>query len=174
MKILIAYTSAHGTTKSCAELLAKELGSKGEITLVDMNSDKAPLPDGFDAVLIGSSIRFAKISKKVKAYIKEHNDALAKTNCGVFLCCGIPDEFESYAKEQMPKGFEPNLEVAHFGGELKPKNVKGVFDKLLVNAMRKEITEHDFEDGTYKGVLPEILPENIKNFALKVIEALYG
>ena len=174
MKILIAYTSAHGTTRSCAELLRSELGSRGEITFVDMNKEKAPSPDGYDAVILGSSIRFAKISKKLKAYIKENKSALSKINSGVFLCCGIPDEFESYAKEQMPKDLELKLGVAHFGGELKPKNVKGIFDKILVNSMRKEITEHDFEDGTFKGVLPEILPENIKNFALKVIETLYG
>lgn len=174
MKILIAYTSAHGTTKKCAELLASELCSKGEITLVDMNKDSAPSPVGYDAVILGSSIRFAKISKKLKAYIKEHKDALNKTDSGVFLCCGIPDEFEDYAKEQMPKDLSLSLGVAHFGGVLKPKNVKGIFDKLLVNAMRKEITEHDFEDGTFNGVLPEILPESIKNFSLRVIEALYG
>ena len=174
MKILIAYTSAHGTTRACAELLSKELESKGEITLVDMNTQKAPSPDGFDAVVLGGSIRFAKISKKLKAYIKEHKAELEKGNCGVFLCCGVPDEFESYAKEQLPKGIELGLGVAHFGGELKPKNVKGIFDKLVVRAMRKEITEHDFEDATYKEVLPEILPENIKNFAVKVIDAIYN
>ena len=93
--------------------------------------------------------------------------------CGAFVCCGIPDEFEDYAREQLPKEFLPSIGVAHFGGELKPKNVKGFFDKMIVRSMRKEITEHDFEDGTYKGVLPEILPENIKNFTLRVISALY-
>ncbi len=174
MKILIAYTSVNGTTAGCAEMLAQALRTKGEITLVDMNKENIPAPDDYDAVLLGSSIRFAKMSKAVKGYIKKHLDTLNQKRCGVFLCCGIPDEFEAYAKEQMPKGFLPTLGVAHFGGELKPKKVKGFFDRLLVNAMRKEITEHDFEDGTFKGVLPEILPENIKNFALSVVSALYG
>ena len=86
----------------------------------------------------------------------------------------FPDKEKSLSSEQLPKGIELGLGVAHFGGELKPKNVKGIFDKLVVRAMRKEITEHDFEDATFKGVLPEILPENIKNFAIKVIDALYN
>lgn len=174
MKILIAYTSMHGTTAKCAEMLAEALGKKGEITLVDMNRQAAPSPSEFDAVLLGSSIRFAKISKKLKSYIVENSKLLEEKVSGLFLCCGIPDEFDSYAKEQMPKGYEPKLETVYFGGELKPKQVKGIFDKLIVNAMRKEITQHDFEDGTYNGVLPEILPENIKNYALAVTNALYG
>ena len=65
------------------------------------------------------------------------------------------------------------VDTVYFGGELKPKAVKGI-EKIFVSAMRKEITQHDFEDGLYKGVLPEILPENIKNFAVKVTEALYN
>ena len=173
MKILIAYTSAHGTTAKCAEMLSGYLESKGDITLVDMNKENVPQPDGYDAVLLGSSVRFAKISKKVKNYIKDNAEVLSKKQCGLFICCGIPDEFESYSEEQMPKGFCASLGSVYFGGELKPKTVKGI-DKLFVSAMRKEITEHDFEDGLYKGVLPEILPENIKNFAVKVTEALYN
>ena len=173
MKILIAYTSSHGTTAKCAEMLSKYLESKGEITLVDMNKDTAPMPDEYDAVLLGSSVRFAKISKKLKRYIKDNSQTLNGKHCGVFMCCGIPEEFESYAKEQLPKGFAPSLNTVYFGGELKPKAVKGI-DKIFVSAMRKEITQHDFEDGLYKGVLPEILPENIKNFAVKVTEALYN
>ena len=174
MKILIAYTSVHGTTAACAEMLARSLESKGEITLVDMNKQAVNKPDEYDVVLLGSSIRFAKISRKLRSYITENADVLNKKISGMFLCCGIPDEFEAYAKEQLPKGYAPSLPVGHFGGELKPKKVKGIFDKLLVNAMRKEITEHDFEDGNFKGVLPEILPENIKNFALLVVRAMYG
>lgn len=173
MKILIAYTSVHGTTARCAEMLAEALVGKGDITVVDMSKEAIPSPDGFDAVLLGSSVRFAKISKKLKGYIKAHMEVLNEKKCGIFLCCGIPDEFEAYAKEQMPRGFSAKLGISHFGGELKPKQVKGI-DKLFVSAMRKEITEHDFEDGTFKGVLPEILPENIKNFAGLVIQSLYN
>ena len=83
------------------------------------------------------------------------------------------EAFDAYAKEQMPKGFEPSLGVVYFGGELKPKETKGIIDKLIIGAMRKEITEHDFEDGNFDGSLPEILPENISNFADKVNEVLY-
>ena len=172
MKILIAYASVHGTTANCSRMLAEALATKGDVTMVDINKEPIPEPNGFDAVLLGSSIRFAKISKKLKRYIKEHIDTLNEKKCGVFLCCGIPDEFEAYAKEQTPKGFLAKLGTVYFGGELKPKQVKGI-DKLLVSAMRKEITEHDFEDGNFKGVLPEILPENIKNFAECVTKALY-
>lgn len=171
MKILIAYTSANGTTAKCAELLSDELSRKNEVTLVDMNKETAPSPTGFDAVLLGSSIRFSRISKKLRAYIKGNMDKLNATKSGMFICCGIPDEFESYVKEQMPKGYKASLGAVYFGGELKPKKLKG-FDKLIVRSMRNEITEHDFEDGNYDGVLPDILPENIQNFAECIVRAL--
>lgn len=171
MKILIAYTSANGTTAKCAELLCEELRRKNDVTLVDINKETAPDPTGFDAVLLGSSIRFARISKKLKAYIKANMDKLNAMKSGMFICCGIPDEFESYVKEQTPKGYRASLGAVYFGGELKPKKLKGV-DKLIVRAMRNEITGHDFEDGNYDGVLPDILPENIDNFAERVVREL--
>ena len=171
MKILIAYSSANGTTAKCADMLAEKLKAKNEVSLVNVK-DVIPAPEGFDAVILGSSVRMSKISKKIKEYICQNIEALNKTLCGVFICCGLPEEFESYAKEQLPKGFEPSLRTAYFGGELKPKCAKG-FDKFILKAMRRAITQHDFEDGNFEGVLPEILPESISNFADIVNMKLY-
>ena len=64
MKILIAYSSANGTTAKCADMLAEKLKAKNEVSLVNVK-DVIPAPEGFDAVILGSSVRMSKISSLV-------------------------------------------------------------------------------------------------------------
>ncbi|MBQ8141005.1 MAG: flavodoxin [Clostridia bacterium] len=168
MKILIAYTSKHGTTKRCAEMLSDKLRGACEVTVLDMNAGEAGAPSEYDMVVLGSSVRMGRISKKIKKYIKANIDSLKSMPCAVFLCCGFPDEFDEYIRTELPKGFVPSFDVYCFGGELKPEKVKGV-ERLLVKMIRNSITEHDFEDGNYKGMLPEILPEHISILADKIL-----
>lgn len=172
MRILIAYTSKSGTSEKCAQMLSEGLRMPESITLVDANKESIPDPCGFDAVILGSSVRWARISKPIKAYIKEHKAALNEMLCGVFLCCGIPDEFDDYVKEQLPRDFYASLGVSYFGGELNPGALSGL-DKLIVKAMRREIVEHDFEDGLFSDSLPSLQPEHILSFAERTRHELY-
>ncbi len=164
MKVLIAYTSKTGTTAMCAEMLADILKAKNEVTLCDMNKETADLPEKFDAVVLGSSVRMARISKNVKMYIKDNIETLNKMPCAFFLCCGLPDDFEDYIDMQLPKKFVPSHGTYCFGGELKPDKAKGL-DRFIIGLMRRSIREHDFEDGFYDRMLPEILPDNIEFLA---------
>lgn len=172
MKILIAYATKSGTTEKCAEMLADALRMPQNITLVDANAQDIPSPSEFDAVVLGSSVIRSKISRKIKAYIKEHGEELSAMLFGVFLCCGIPSEFDDYAKEQLPRDLYVSLGVSYFGGELDPKKHKGL-DKLIVKSMRREIVEHDFEDGLYKDSLPSLQPEQISAYAERMRKELY-
>ena len=172
MRILIAYASNSGTTEKCAKLLAEALRMPQSITLVDANKEDIPAPDGFDAVVLGSFVRWARISKKIKTYIAAHKDKLSEMNFGVFICCGISDEFDDYVREQLPRALEVSLGVSYFGGELIPANHSG-FDKFIVKTMRREIVEHDFEDGHFKDSLPSLQPEQICAYAEQMRARLY-
>ena len=167
MKILIAYTSKHGTTAECASLLSQKLGGN-EIDLIDMKKNTMPSVEAYDVVILGSSVRMGRVSGQIKKYIKNNMEGLAQKQCAVFLCCGFPDEFEEYVELQFPKNFAPSLGYHCFGGELKPERVRGI-EKLIVKAIRKSITEHDFEDANYEGALPEIIPEHINLLADKIM-----
>ena len=167
MKILIAYTSKNGTTAKCAKMLAEKLDVSHEVKLTDMNKEDTVSPEGFDVVVLGSSVRMGAVSKKVKKYIKTNIDTLNAKQCAVFLCCGIPDEFEDYLS-QIPKYLIPSLGIHCFGGELKPREVRG-FDKIIIKIMRNSITRHDFEDSNYTGMLPEIIPEHINLLADRIM-----
>lgn len=168
MKVLIAYSSKQGTTARCAEMLREKLGY-AEVEIVDINKNIPKSPDNYDVVVLGSSVRFGGVSRKLKKYIKEHKEALNAMPSAVFLCCGYPDQFDDYVKDQFKKDFKPTYDFHCFGGELKPKQTKG-FDRLIVSAARRSILEHDFEDSSYEGSLPEILPESISILADTILK----
>ena len=164
MKILIAYASKNGVAKKCAEMLKSDLPKTAEADVIDLNVS-APALDGYDAVVLGGSIRMAKFGKKLRVFMKRNKKALSALPCAVFICCGLPHRYEEYAEIALPRKFTPSLGVHHFGGELKPEKVKG-FDKLVVRSLRASITQADFENSNNADLsLPEIIPENIKLLA---------
>ena len=168
MRILVAYTSRNGTTARCAKMLAEKLGVRCDVELCDMGAEKADSPENYDAVVLGSSVRMGRMSKQIKGYLKDHRSTLEKMPCAIFMCCGLPDDFDDYIDINLPRDFEPSYGIHCFGGELKPKNAKG-FDRFVVYVMRKSIREHDFEDGNYDGSLPEIIPESIEALANRIL-----
>jgi menaquinone-dependent protoporphyrinogen oxidase len=113
LKVLIAYSSKHGFTKRCAELLAEKLqGSK--VMSLD-GSDKIDL-ESFDAVILGSSVYVGSVRKPVAKFCQENLGVLKTKRLGFFVCCG----FEDKANEQMKSGIPQELlliakATGHFG-----------------------------------------------------------
>ena len=68
MNILIIYSTYVGVTRRCAEMLTLQLEEHHCITVVNARTDIIPSPDGFDAVVLGSSIRMENMSRKIKKY----------------------------------------------------------------------------------------------------------
>lgn len=166
MKILIVYATRGGASRFCAELLRDKLQNRHEVTCVEIG--QAPTPDGFDVAVVGGSIRFEKLDKRLKAYIKAHRQALEQMPSAFFLCCGFPIEWEDYADAQLPSGMQFSLGRHCFGGELKPEKLRG-FDKLAVKLMRGHIRSRDFEEGDKNDhPLPELIPEHVTLLAEKI------
>ena len=160
MKILIAYASKNGVAKKCAKMLANFLPSTAEVDVVDLTI-KTPNLDGYDAVVVGGSVRGAKFNKKIRVFFKNNKAKLSIMPFAVYICCGFSHRYEEYKDILIPRGLYVSLGVHHFGGELKPDKLHG-FDKLVVRSMRKSINEADFEDDDALDLsLPEIIPENI-------------
>ena len=167
MKLLIAYTSKNGVAKRCAEMLANEMPKSVECDVVDLLL-ATPALEGYDAVVLGGSIRMGNFHKKLRAFLKNNKNELSKLPCAVYICCGLPHRYDEYAEIVLPRGFYPSLEVHHFGGELKPEKVRG-FDKLVIRSVRSSIVNADFENANNLDLsLPEIIPENIKLVADRI------
>lgn len=163
MKILIVYATKSGSSRFCAELLRDKLGHRYEVTCSDIAD--APAPDAFDVAVVGGSIRFEKLDKRLKAYVKANRARLESMPAAFFLCCGFPVEWEDYADAQLPNGMKFSLGRHCFGGELKPEKWRGL-DKFLVKRMRGHIRSRDFEEGDKNDhPLPELIPEHVSLLA---------
>ena len=168
MKILIVYATHGGVAERCAKMLGEALEEQNEITYIDARREEIPSPEDFDAVVIGSSVRFENIDKGIKKYVKNNLEALNRTPCAIYLCCGLTRLFDEYAETLFPRRFVPSLGFHLFGGELKPDKISGI-DKLVVMVMRGSIKSQDFEESDKDHHdLPEIIPENISLLAKEI------
>ena len=167
MKVLVIYSTRGGVSKECAEMLTERIRSSFDVQIYNIE-EEPPAPDEFDVVVIGGSVRMAKINKNLKKYLKNHSTELNSKHTAIFLCCGFTESFDDYVSSQIPKQIIPSLGIHCFGGELKPQKLKGM-DKLIVKLIRSEIRGADFEaHEDTRPPLPEIIPENIHRLADKI------
>jgi menaquinone-dependent protoporphyrinogen IX oxidase len=75
-RVLVTYASSDdGRTRAIAQILADDLKRDGLIVEVS-DARLAPPPEDYDAVVIGSAIRFGRAARPAVRYIEEHREAL--------------------------------------------------------------------------------------------------
>ena len=166
MKILIAYSSRTGTAKICASLLGSHLNTHS-VTYADL-SEASPDPTEFDAIIIGTSIRYAKAGKPFLRYIENLGNELSDKIFGFYICAANSeeDEIEYYAKKNIPEQYRSQAFcISYFGGELNKGRAKG-FDKILIRLMRSSFSEiSDDADTETRRALPTIAEPVIAQYA---------
>ena len=166
MNILIVYASRWGAARYCAELLRDKLNKRHSVTCVDVAL--APDPREFDVAVVGGSIRYERLDKRLRQYIKAHRETLEQMPAAFFLCCAFAVEWEDYADAQLPHRMQFSLGRHCFGGELKPEKARGI-DRFLIKRMRGHIRSRDFEEGDKNEYpLPELFPEHVSLLAEKI------
>lgn len=167
MKIAIIYATVGGTTRECAELLAREL-EHHEVTLMEMGGDGIEYSE-YDALVIGFPIRMGKAMRVARKYMKQNAEKLVDQKVAYFMTCGFIDCFDEYAQKVIPESLRASaIDVACLGGSLEVSRFKG-FDKLVVRSVRDEILGGG-ENGEERDdmTLPTILEENIAQLADKL------
>lgn len=77
-RVLVVYMSRHAQTKVIAVALAGHLSRDGlTAELADADARAVPPPADYEAVVIGSAVRFGRHARSVTEYIGRHGDALA-------------------------------------------------------------------------------------------------
>lgn len=117
MRSLIVYCSAYGTTREAAQLLRNQL--KGEVELVNLEYvTNMHITDGFDTVIIGSSIQLGQIHKKIKLFVNENINSLIQKHIGIFLCCLKEEIAETHLNSNFPKEIRERAKTAIIGGKI--------------------------------------------------------
>lgn len=167
MKVLIVYASRNGASAEACEMLKDRISVFAEVDLRDIAS-APPSPEGYDAAVVGGSIRMNKLNKKLKRYIADNARALSKIPSAAFICCGNTKDFDDYVVTEIPKSIDFSLGVHCFGGQLKPDKVKGL-DKVLVYLMRQSILTQDPDKSDVdRRELPELFPDTIYALAERI------
>lgn len=134
MKTLILYTTKHGTTTKCAELLAKKF--PGQVDVMKL-SDNHPELTGYDTVILGGSIYAGKIQKDMKAFCSSYIDTLKRKRLGLFICCMSAAQADDELKASFPAELVAHATAtARLGGGFKFKEI-GFFEKMSITAFLK-------------------------------------
>ena len=167
-KILIVYATKTGSTATAAKLLCDGLTGR-EVTLCT-TEEAASDPANYDIIVIGSCIRYGKMYRPVRDYLKKWEDVLATKQTGYFLLCGYPDSAEEYYEKNLTEAQSARaFALACFGGEMVPAHAKSLWDKLVLKIERDNILGggHNGEQRE-DAVLPTISEINIAQFAGKL------
>ena len=138
MKTLILYATKHGAAREAAERIAKLMeGSR----IHDLKQKDIPPLEGFDCVIIGSSLYAGMIRKEAKSFISQNAGSLQGKRLGLFLC-GIEGSGEKkYFDDNFPPDILKAAKAKNFlGGIFDPKKA-GMMDRLIIKAAAK-ITEY--------------------------------
>ena len=158
--ILIAYATTDGQTGKIAQHLAEQLEKLGNKVALHRltKSDQGPPPEGYDAVLVGSSVRFDKYASELTHYIDEHHKALDKiATVGFFSVSGVAasslpeirSKGETYmANFETAHHWQPRLQVS-FAGAIKYRQynpvLRWVMKRISKKSGRDTDTSRDWE-----------------------------
>jgi menaquinone-dependent protoporphyrinogen oxidase len=127
MKLLIIYGTTEGQTRKIARFMKAVLLDAGhKVTIADA-SDEPPVPDDYDAILIGGSIHIHRYQSAVTHYIIRNATALNKMPGAFFsVCLAVASDLEEEHREAQKiadsfleqTGWEP-LMTTQIAGALK-------------------------------------------------------
>jgi menaquinone-dependent protoporphyrinogen oxidase len=83
VSILITYATRFGSTEEVAEAIASTLREQGLKITIQPMAEVTSLA-GYDAVVLGSAVNYAKWLPKATDFVCEHQDALAKMPVALF------------------------------------------------------------------------------------------
>jgi len=85
-QILIVYDTKSGATADIAEIICEEFSKRGVKTEAKHVDDVDNL-SSYDAVIVGSPIRLAKCTSKIKRFVKKNADDLASLPTAFYFAC---------------------------------------------------------------------------------------
>ena len=102
MKVLIAYGSRYGSTEEIAIKLASFLNKKEiKTTLLDLKKKSNPNLDGYDGIIVGSSVKITKWMKEPQRFLKQNRELLKGKKLALYVSCMSVLTDPKYAQEEL-------------------------------------------------------------------------
>jgi menaquinone-dependent protoporphyrinogen oxidase len=154
MRTLILYATKYGATKQIAEDIA---GLMGDSVLFDLKDARPPELDGFDRIIIGSSVYAGSIRKEAKAFLSKNAGALKDKTVGLFLSGMSGGEVEKVFTSNFPADVLAFSKARSFLG--------GIFDPKKAKTAERLIMKIAIKKSDYTSTVDN---EKIKEFAAQV------
>ncbi|MFM2282573.1 MAG: menaquinone-dependent protoporphyrinogen dehydrogenase [Bacteroidota bacterium] len=87
MRFLIVYSTTEGHTRKIARFMEEVLQEAGHQVAIADASEEPPLPENYDAILIGGSLHAHQYQSAIAHYIREHIARLNKMPGAFFSVC---------------------------------------------------------------------------------------
>ncbi|MDD1784397.1 menaquinone-dependent protoporphyrinogen IX dehydrogenase [Enterovibrio sp. ZSDZ35] len=137
-KALLLHSSREGQTVKILKAMESELADEYQCELVDLHAVSSVNIDNYDKVLIGASIRYGHLNKKLYQFIETHLTAL-KDKKAAFFCVNLTarkpgkdtPEGSVYVKKFLKLSpWQPEL-IGVFAGALYYPRYK-LFDRVMI------------------------------------------
>ena len=177
MRVLIVYGTTEGQTRKIARFMEDVLEEAGHKATIADASDEPPDADGYDAVLIGSSIHIHKYQAAVTHYIT-HNVAVLNKMPGAFfsVCLAVASALEDEHREAEKiatdfleqTGWKPMM-VTHIAGALKYTQYD-FFKRLIMKMISKREGRTTDTSRDYEFTDWDAVKKFVHEFADKVLK----
>lgn len=125
MKALVAFGTKYGSTARLAEVIGEELRAKGyEVDVLDLRTGPGNGVQGYDLVVVGSSVFIGKWTKEAQEFMEASSPDLAGKKLAMFVSCSdvlFPEKVKAGHKMYLEDvaarypGLEP-MAMGLFGG----------------------------------------------------------
>ena len=181
MRVLIAYGSRWGSTEEIAERLAGFLEEEGvEVTVLDVKKTRRwPSLEGYDGVMVGSSVKISKWMGEPLAFLRRKAGELVGRRVALFVSCmSVLVEPESARRDLLEKvaeaaGVEAELMEA-FGPvmDVGPGSRMGFVDKKIAQSVMLGLSKEKGMEIDAKGRNDLRDWDRIRDFAHRFAESL--
>ncbi|GLX70805.1 flavodoxin domain-containing protein [Paenibacillus glycanilyticus] len=127
MAILVLFATKTGATAQCIKVLSEQLS---DCTTCNLESDKPAIGE-YDRIILGAGVRYGKIYKPIRDFIKKNHDELLSKDMGYFICNEKQKETAEIIEKNIPSDLrEAAVCIESFGGYKAYKAPKEGTDQL--------------------------------------------
>lgn len=141
-RILVAYSSKHGSTREVAEAIGDELTALGHGVDLRNAADVDDL-DPYRGVVLGGSIYIGRWHREALGFLKLHSDRLAELPLAIFAmgprALGETEVAETRAQLDAALAKAPDVTpamIAIFGGAVDPTKLRFPFNRIPASDAR--------------------------------------